>query len=201
LHAESKTPPPVSELDITGERDGSDEGDISDTEIATVARAVLRSPSRPVPHVPAPTRAVPLAPREEEEALKTPEVVLPVNAPLGVAEPTPDASTSSDPPAVAAVTPSMERGISIAPVDEKEPTVRPWYSGRRKLTNFAMRPEIVVVDADAPAVVLPFPPTTEEKYIYAQTRRTPLYIFGTLSFLSVSVGMWFFSISSNMFLW
>ncbi|KAJ7275847.1 nucleotide-diphospho-sugar transferase [Mycena rebaudengoi] len=95
----------------------------------------------------------------------------------------------------------MERGIPIAPVDENELTMRPWYSrwGRRKLTNFAMRPEIVVVDADAPAVILPFPPTTEEKYIYAQTRRVPLYIFGTLSFLSVSVGMWFFSISSDMF--
>ncbi|KAJ7280911.1 nucleotide-diphospho-sugar transferase [Mycena rebaudengoi] len=97
----------------------------------------------------------------------------------------------------------MERGISIAPVDEKELKMRPWYSrwGRRKITNFAMRHEIVVVAADALAVILPFPPTIEEKYIYAQIRRVPLYIFGTLSFLSVPVGMWFFSISSDMFVW
>jgi hypothetical protein len=49
------------------------------------------------------------------------------------------------------------------------------------------RPEIVVIDADAP-LVLPFPPTDDEKYLYAQTRRVPLYIFGTLSFLSNAVG-------------
>jgi len=29
----------------------------------------------------------------------------------------------------------------------------------------------------------------------------PLYLFGTLSFLSVSTGMWFFAVSSKMFYW
>ncbi|KAJ6592435.1 nucleotide-diphospho-sugar transferase [Mycena capillaripes] len=95
----------------------------------------------------------------------------------------------------------MERGIAIAPVDEQITDVRPWYRrfGRSKFVE-TPRPEIVVVDADAPAIVLPCPPTAEEKYVYAQTRRIPLYIFGSLSFMSVSVGMWFFSLSSSEFM-
>ncbi|KAJ7236601.1 nucleotide-diphospho-sugar transferase [Mycena haematopus] len=65
----------------------------------------------------------------------------------------------------------------------------------------AIKPQVVAVDADSPALILPFPPTADEKYLYAQTRRTPLYIFGTISFLSISVGMWFFSISAEQFYW
>ncbi|TEB37616.1 nucleotide-diphospho-sugar transferase [Coprinellus micaceus] len=57
-----------------------------------------------------------------------------------------------------------------------------------------MKPTIAVL-ADKSIVVLPSPPTDKEKYLYAVTWRLPLYIFGTFSFLAVSVGMWFFVIA------
>ncbi|KAF9562956.1 nucleotide-diphospho-sugar transferase [Agrocybe pediades] len=60
---------------------------------------------------------------------------------------------------------------------------------------------VAIVAADVTSVILPSPPTDFEKTIYAQTRRLPLYLFGTLSFLSVSTGMWFFAISSKIFYW
>ncbi|KAJ7366076.1 nucleotide-diphospho-sugar transferase [Mycena albidolilacea] len=78
---------------------------------------------------------------------------------------------------------------------------RPWYTrfGRSKFSN-APRPEVVVM-ADGPALVLPEPPTDHEKYVYAQTRRLPLYFFCTISFLSVSAGIWLFAISAPEFHW
>ncbi|KAF6757077.1 nucleotide-diphospho-sugar transferase [Ephemerocybe angulata] len=63
-----------------------------------------------------------------------------------------------------------------------------------------MKPTIAVL-ADESVVVLPSPPTDSEKYLYGQTRRLPLYLFGTFSFLSVSVGMWFFVIASKYYMW
>ncbi|KAJ3499607.1 hypothetical protein NLJ89_g10082 [Agrocybe chaxingu] len=63
------------------------------------------------------------------------------------------------------------------------------------------KPIVATVAADNSTIILPSPPTDFEKTLYAQTRRVPLYVFGTLSFLSVSVGMWFFAISSTMFYW
>ncbi|KAJ7790313.1 hypothetical protein B0H14DRAFT_2626148 [Mycena olivaceomarginata] len=76
----------------------------------------------------------------------------------------------------------------VAHVYEKATNARRRYSrfGGPEFVD-TPRPEIVVIDADAP-LVLPFPPTDDEKYLYAQTRRVPLYIFGTLSFLSNAVG-------------
>ncbi|KAJ7775932.1 nucleotide-diphospho-sugar transferase [Mycena maculata] len=64
-----------------------------------------------------------------------------------------------------------------------------------------MRSEVVVIDADAPAVILPYAPTDGEKYIYAKTRRLPLYFFGTFSFLSISAAIWLFSLSTPAFYW
>ncbi|KAJ7729388.1 nucleotide-diphospho-sugar transferase [Mycena maculata] len=72
--------------------------------------------------------------------------------------------------------------------------------GRRKFVN-NRHPEIITVDADTPALVLPYPPTIDEKYLYTKTRRVPLYICGTLSFLSITAGMWLFSISTEEFYW
>ncbi|KAJ7256338.1 nucleotide-diphospho-sugar transferase [Mycena rebaudengoi] len=204
--------PVVLDVDIT-ERDVPDSGITTVARYPALTRAIphIPAPTRAIPHVPAPTRAIPeppmLAADEEEDispALKTPEMDLPVGAPLGiVTPPSPTSPATPDSEGAAVVAPFMERGISIAPEDEGNLESRPWYTrwGRHKFTNYAMRPEIVVVDADAPPVVLPFPPTIEEKYVYAQTRRIPLYIFGSLSFMSVSVGMWFFSFSSNQFYW
>lgn len=52
-----------------------------------------------------------------------------------------------------------------------------------------------------PPLVLPSGPTDEEKYCYLNTRRVPLYIFGVFSFLSLSAGMWLFTISAPIFYW
>lgn len=152
---------------------------------------------------------MPLAPEpasEDEKVssdLQTPELELPVDSPLRVVQRPPSPSPAPGSGNLPVVAPAMERGISIALLSEKMEQQHPWYShfGRKKFIT-TRRPElVVVVDADAPAIVLPFPPTDDEKYLYAQTRRLPLYIFGTVSFLSVSVGMWFFSLSAEQFYW
>jgi cellulose synthase/poly-beta-1,6-N-acetylglucosamine synthase-like glycosyltransferase len=52
-----------------------------------------------------------------------------------------------------------------------------------------------------PPLVLPSPPTEEEKRYYLKTNRIPLYIFGVFAFLSLSAGMWLFSICSYDFYW
>ncbi|KAF9486074.1 nucleotide-diphospho-sugar transferase [Pholiota conissans] len=88
---------------------------------------------------------------------------------------------------------------STVATEDEVPTIRWWqFSSHKKAT---VKPIIATVAADNSTVILPSPPTDEEKTIYAQTRRVPLYAFGTLSFLSVSTGMWFFAISSKMFYW
>ncbi|TFK44990.1 nucleotide-diphospho-sugar transferase [Crucibulum laeve] len=79
--------------------------------------------------------------------------------------------------------------------------MRWWQLSLKKKTAAIDKPATVVVKADQPALVLPSPPTDAEKFLYAKTRRLPLYLFGTFSFLSVSVGMWFFAISTSMFYW
>jgi cellulose synthase/poly-beta-1,6-N-acetylglucosamine synthase-like glycosyltransferase len=50
-----------------------------------------------------------------------------------------------------------------------------------------------------PALVLPSPPSDEEKIRYLHTNRIPLYIIGVFAFLSLSAGMWLFVISSHDF--
>ncbi|KAJ7614387.1 nucleotide-diphospho-sugar transferase [Roridomyces roridus] len=60
---------------------------------------------------------------------------------------------------------------------------------------------MVDVGSDSPPIVLPYPPTADEKYQYVHTNRIPLYIFGTFSFLSISAGMWLFSLSTPDFYW
>lgn len=90
------------------------------------------------------------------------------------------------------------------PLEYSAPFWHPWYSrfARRKVAGLR-RPEIVVAveGADSPPLVLPYPPADEEKYIYVQSRRIPLYISGTFAFLALSVGTWFFSLISPEFYW
>jgi cellulose synthase/poly-beta-1,6-N-acetylglucosamine synthase-like glycosyltransferase len=52
-----------------------------------------------------------------------------------------------------------------------------------------------------PPLVLPTPPTDVEKFSYLHTNRIPLYIVGVFAFLSLSAGMWLFSICSYQFYW
>jgi hypothetical protein len=48
--------------------------------------------------------------------------------------------------------------------------------------------------SEEPALILPSPPTDEEKILYLRTNRLPLYIFGVFAFLTLSAGMWLFTI-------
>lgn len=50
-------------------------------------------------------------------------------------------------------------------------------------------------------LILPTGPTDKEKYSYLHTNRLLLYMFGMVSFLSLSVGMWLFVLSSVIFAW
>ncbi|KAJ7262424.1 hypothetical protein C8J57DRAFT_1231792 [Mycena rebaudengoi] len=92
------------------------------------------------------------------------------------------------------------------PEEGTMPTWRPWYSrcDRRKVSGLPRR-EIVAaaddIEDDSPPLVLPYPPTDGEKYIYVQTRRTALYICGMFAFLALSVDSWFFSLISAEFYW
>lgn len=52
-----------------------------------------------------------------------------------------------------------------------------------------------------PPLILPICPNEEEKYCYLRTNRIPLYILGIFAFLSLSTGMWLFTICSYIFAW
>ncbi|PPR03338.1 hypothetical protein CVT24_012578 [Panaeolus cyanescens] len=106
--------------------------------------------------------------------------------------------TFPEPQVKLAVEPESKEAIPANP--EPVEYQRWWQIFGRKKSSIET-PAAAVVAADAPAIVLPTPPRDEEKEIYVQTRRLPLYAFGTFSFLSVSVGMWFFAISSKLFYW
>lgn len=48
-------------------------------------------------------------------------------------------------------------------------------------------------------LVLPTPPSREEKYLYCKTNKYPFYVFGISSFVLLITGMWLFSLSSPAF--
>ncbi|KAK4201912.1 nucleotide-diphospho-sugar transferase [Triangularia verruculosa] len=54
---------------------------------------------------------------------------------------------------------------------------------------------------EEPGLVFPTGPTDEEKLMYLHTNRIPLYIFGLLSFFTLSAGMWLFSVCAPIFAW
>ncbi|KAK3369337.1 nucleotide-diphospho-sugar transferase [Lasiosphaeria ovina] len=54
---------------------------------------------------------------------------------------------------------------------------------------------------EEPGLVLPTGPTDEEKTRYIHTNRVPLYIFGIISFLTLSAGMWLFVACASIFAW
>jgi len=49
--------------------------------------------------------------------------------------------------------------------------------------------------------VLPTGPSDEEKLRYRSTNRIPLYIFGLVSFITLSAGMWLFAVCAPIFAW
>ncbi|KAJ7435963.1 nucleotide-diphospho-sugar transferase [Mycena galericulata] len=64
-----------------------------------------------------------------------------------------------------------------------------------------MVPEAKQINSQPHAVVLPTPPSDEEKYSYLNGRRLPIYFFGVLAFLSLHLGAWLFALSSPEFYW
>lgn len=68
----------------------------------------------------------------------------------------------------------------------------------RRLYNKFRATYAPVVD---PPLILPICPNDEEKYCYLRTNRIPLYILGIFAFLSLSTGMWLFTICSYIFAW
>jgi cellulose synthase/poly-beta-1,6-N-acetylglucosamine synthase-like glycosyltransferase len=52
-----------------------------------------------------------------------------------------------------------------------------------------------------PPLILPSAPTNKEKELYLRTNRPLLYTAGVFSFLSLTAGMWLFTISSKYFAW
>ncbi|KAJ6582533.1 family 2 glycosyl transferase [Mycena vulgaris] len=183
-----------------------DRRDVCDSEITTVDRLPSPPDSR-ASWISFPPKAR-VAGEEDAFSSQLKALTLDLQRPiesLGIAPQCPP-SPPPTPPAVASPTviaAPVERMLAISPIVEEMATdARPWYRrfGRRKFIN-TIRPEMVVVSADAPAIVLPYPPTIDEKYLYAQTRRVPLYVCGTLSFLSISAGMWLFSLSTVEFHW
>ncbi|KAF8952198.1 nucleotide-diphospho-sugar transferase [Flammula alnicola] len=155
----------------------------------------------PVPHV-----------AEVEQFQEKPaarDLIAPTH-PLAVYTP-PGRNVTEEPQSPEVSSPPLPSGATTATVDETQVSSQPeesqevpkkrWWQitlGRKK---DRIKPTIATVAADNSTIILPSPPTDAEKIIYAQTRRVPLYLFGTLSFLSVSTGMWFFAISSRLFYW
>lgn len=85
--------------------------------------------------------------------------------------------------------------LQHAEVDEVQSRATTWY--RRLYARFRAR----YCPRFAPALVLPTPPTDQEKLLYLHTNRLPLYIVGVFAFLSLSAGMWLFTVSSVYFYW
>lgn len=56
--------------------------------------------------------------------------------------------------------------------------------------------EATYYPSESPPLIMPTGPTDLEKTLYLKTNRVGLYSFGVFSFLSLSVGMWLFVISS-----
>ncbi|KAK3985200.1 nucleotide-diphospho-sugar transferase [Cladorrhinum sp. PSN332] len=54
---------------------------------------------------------------------------------------------------------------------------------------------------EEPDLVFPSGPTDKEKHMYLHTNRIPLYIFGLLSFFTLSAGMWLFAVCASIFAW
>lgn len=54
---------------------------------------------------------------------------------------------------------------------------------------------------EEPGLVFPTGPDDEEKLRYVHTNRIPLYIFGIISFLTLSAGMWLFAVCTPIFAW
>lgn len=102
-----------------------------------------------------------------------------------------DAESASVPPRV--VDPEKRFGDdhSEQPTGKKPGIFRRMYLAFRRTYN----------PIEEPPLILPTGPTDEEKKLYLKTNRVPLYVFGVFSFLSLSAGMWLFTLSAYWFLW
>ncbi|KAF9481194.1 hypothetical protein BDN70DRAFT_931094 [Pholiota conissans] len=139
---------------------------------------------------------------------KSPERVIeaPVR-PLDIYVPAGRKSEPDSPQTPATSTPVLAEVATTTPAAEvpadSTPAKRWWQiSLRRKKQATIDKDVVAAVPADeASTLILPSAPTDYEKTSYAQTRRVPLYLFGTISFLSISAGMWLFTISAKGFYW
>ena len=78
------------------------------------------------------------------------------------------------------------------------------YAVRKRTTPIASLYEIfrkTYCPKEEPGLVFPTGPTDEEKLRYISTNRVPLYIFGVVSFLTLSAGMWLFAVCASIFAW
>ena len=90
--------------------------------------------------------------------------------------------------------PDQQPSAAAGPADSADPEIGFF---RRQMNKVRQKYN----PKEDPPLILPSAPTDEEKYGYLNTRRLPLYIFGVLSFLSLSGGMWLFAISAVPFYW
>lgn len=86
--------------------------------------------------------------------------------------------------------------------DNSQPTASPAEAKKKSRNPFKrsyhwMRRTYCPIEE--PPLVLPSCPTDTEKLSYIHTNRIPLYIFGIFSFLSLSAGMWLFSLCATPF--
>ncbi|KAK3295401.1 nucleotide-diphospho-sugar transferase [Chaetomium fimeti] len=147
---------------------------------------------------PAPTRPLPVVQRrrrDEDDITPAPRPGETLNAKTGhpsgsdadVAQGAiPAAATASDP---------EKGGVTAAettdtPKKSRNPFKRSYGAFRRTYCPL-----------EEPGLVFPTGPTDKEKLEYISTNRIPLYIFGVISFLTLSAGMWLFAVSSPIFAW
>ncbi len=112
-------------------------------------------------------------------------------------------SISRCPPATPAPAPNPQ--TTTTPNDPEKNPSPPSQEPQKKTRNPFRRTHAAFrrtyCPATEPDLVLPTGPTDDEKLRYLHTNRLPLYLFGVISFLTLSAGMWLFAVSAPIFAW
>jgi cellulose synthase/poly-beta-1,6-N-acetylglucosamine synthase-like glycosyltransferase len=100
---------------------------------------------------------------------------------------------------------TKETELSLSSTDLNEKLTQVDASAKPKrvgfFTSLYLKWRAAYWPLEEPALVMPTPPDDKEKRSYLHTNRIPLYIVGVFAFLSLSVGMWLFTVSSSYFYW